>query len=283
MKYQTQPDYVFEIPPIKNHFLYVWRIFGKLLAFFIFGLGGLLLGIFALPVMHLIWRKKEVFNKKARRLVTALFRFFTAVLSILSVVKITINDKNRLNNLGGCVLVANHPSLLDVVTLISQIPNANCIVNASLKKNVIGAVVASLYITNDYEHSKLIELCKQTIAEGNVLIIFPEGTRSKIYGQNQYKKGAARVAIAANCPIVPVFIGGNDKLGLRKKEPMLLFNHTDGYRYSLCVKETIFIEEFKKLPEPAAAKRITEKIHENLCYENNREHLIGVNKTYFEQ
>ncbi len=282
MKYTTQPDYVFEIPPVKNYFLYAWRIFAKILAFFIFGLGGLILGIFALPVMRLIWQKKEVFNKKARRLVTSLFRFFTEVLSILSVVKITINDKKRLNNLGGCVVVANHPSLLDVITLISQIPNANCIVNASLKKNVIGAVVASLYITNDYEHAKLIELCKQTISEDNALIIFPEGTRSKPQGQNQYKKGAARVALAADCPIVPVFIGGNDKLGLRKKDPMLLFNHTDYYRYSLYVKESIFLDEFKELPEPAAAKRITEKIHDSLCYENNRQYLIGVNKTYFE-
>ncbi len=282
MKYQTQPDYVFEIPPVKNYFLYAWRIFGKIFAFFIFGLGGLLLGIFALPVMKLIWQKKEVFNKKARRLVTALFRFFTAVLSVFSVAKITINDKKKLNNLGGCVVVANHPSLLDVVTLISQIPNANCIVNASLKKNVIGAVVASLYITNDYEHAKLIELCKQTIAEGNALIIFPEGTRSKPQGQNQYKKGAARVALAAKCPIVPVFIGGNDKIGLRKKDPILLFNHTDYYRYSLCVKEEISPDDFKELPEPAAAKRITEKIHDLLCYENNKEYLTGINKVYFE-
>ena len=277
MKYKTEPDYVFEIPPVKNPVLYAWRIFAKIAAITLFGLGGLLLGIIAFPIMKIIWRKKADFQKNARRFTSALFRFFTAVTSVLSLAKVKVDDREKLRNLKGCVLVANHPSLFDVVVLISQIPNANCIVNSYLKKNILAAVVASLYITNDHEYSELAGLCRKTIADGNVLIIFPEGTRSTIYGQNRYKKGAARMALAAECPVVPVFIGGNDKLGLRKKDSLFLFNHTDCYRYDLFVKDEINSSDFKDLPEPAAARRLTEKIREALSYENNRQHLTGVN------
>lgn len=277
MKYKTEPNYIFEIPPVRNHVLYAWRIFAKIFSFFLFGLGAFLLGIFALPVMHLIWRRKKDFQRQARKLVSALFKFFVGVMTVLGIVRLKVEGKEKLRSLGGCVVVANHPSLLDVVMLISQIPNADCIVNSYLKRNIVSAVVANLYITNDHEFDELIELCKETIGDGNALIIFPEGTRSKPWGQNQYKKGAARVALAAGCPVVPVFQGGNDKLGLRKKDPMLLFNHTDRYRYNLYVKESINPQDYEGQPEPAAAKHITGRIHEALCYENNWQNIIGKN------
>lgn len=277
MKYKTEPNHIFETPPVKNHILYVWRIVAKIFSLFLFGLGAFLLGIFVLPVMHIIWRRKKDFQRQARKLVCALFKFFVGVMTLMGIVRLKVQGKEKLNKLGGCVVVANHPSLLDVVMLISQIPNADCIVNSYLKKNIVSAVVTNLYITNDHKYKELIGLCKETINEGNALIIFPEGTRSKPWGQNQYKKGAARVALAAECPVVPVFQGGNDKIGLRKKDPMMLFNHTDRYRYNLYVKESINPEEYKGQPEPAAAKHITEKIHEALCYENNWQNIIGKN------
>lgn len=276
-KYTTQPDYIFEIPPVKNRLVYIWRIIGKILSFGLFGAGAVVLGILTFPIMKLIWRKKTDFQKHARILVSFLFRFFIHFMSFLQISKLKVEGKEKLRSHGGCVVVANHPSLLDVVMLISLIPNADCIVNASLKKNIISSVIAYLYITNDYSHEELMEKCVETIKNGNALIIFPEGTRSKPDGQNQYKKGAARVALAASCPVVPVFQGGNDKVGLRKKDPMFLFNHTDCYRYNLYVKEEINPAEFAALPGPAAAKHITEKMREALCYENNWDNIIGKN------
>jgi 1-acyl-sn-glycerol-3-phosphate acyltransferase len=276
MSENTELKNIFETRPVKNPFYYAWCIFAKIACFTLFGAGSVVLGVLALPVMKILWPKKKDFQKQARKLVSVLFRFFVFVMTATRAFCLSIDKKEVLSKLGGCVVAANHPSLLDVVMLISQIPNADCIVNASLKKNVVSAVVAYLYITNDYPHEELMAKCKETIEQGNALIIFPEGTRSKPWGQNPYKKGAARVALECGCPIVPVFFGGNDKMGLRKKDSMFLFNHNDKYRYNLYVKDFIETAQYKDLPSPAAAKRITEKLHELLCYENNLDKLIGL-------
>ncbi len=277
MTENQNPPEIFENPPVKNHVLYFYRLFVKIFCFALFGTGTIVLGILALPLMHIIWLKKKDFQRQARKLVRSLFKFFVFVMSAFGGIEYKIKGREKLKNSGGSVIVANHPSLIDVVMLISEFPNADCIVNASLKKNIVSAVVAYLYITNDHEYEELMSRCKKTIAEGNVLIIFPEGTRSKPWGQNPYKKGAARVSLATDCPIVPIFIGGNDKIGLRKKDSFFLFNHTDKYRYHLYVKDFVYPDEYKDFPHPVAAKKITEKLHEMLCYENNWDKIIGKN------
>jgi 1-acyl-sn-glycerol-3-phosphate acyltransferase len=45
-----------------------------------------------------------------------------------------------------------------------------------------------------------------------VLAIFPEGTRSKGKGLRPAKTGAARFALYANCPIIPVTITGTERM-----------------------------------------------------------------------
>jgi 1-acyl-sn-glycerol-3-phosphate acyltransferase len=45
-----------------------------------------------------------------------------------------------------------------------------------------------------------------------VLAIFPEGSRSKGRGLRPAKTGAARFALYADCPIIPVTIHGTEKM-----------------------------------------------------------------------
>lgn len=49
------------------------------------------------------------------------------------------------------------------------------------------------------------------LRHGQVLGMFPEGTRSKGRGLKVAKTGTARLAIEANCPIVPIAIIGSDQ------------------------------------------------------------------------
>lgn len=267
---------IYQTSPVKNYPLYWWHIFAKILSFALFGIGTVMISIVAFPVMKLLFWGKKRFKKAARRFICAMFRFFTWYMIILRAVRVKVFDKQKLKKLGGCVVVANHPSLLDVVMLISRIPNADCVVNASLSgKNIVHVITRALYISNNLPYEQLREKCVQTVKDGNALIIFPEGTRSLPSGQNHYKKGAARVALAAGCPIVPVFMGGNDKVGLRKHDPMFKYNPRQIYKYNMYVKDRIFPQDYKDMPEPAAAKKITEKIHQILCYENNVENMIG--------
>lgn len=250
-----------ELPPISNKFLYAWRVFVKWFSFFFFGLNSVILGILILPPMRLFLHPKARFQKYGRRFVTFFFRVFVMIMHILGIVNLEPDDRKKYRRLSSKIIVANHPSLLDVVMLISLIPNADCIVNAYLKRNILGAVVRQLYIVNSSDLDNILFSCTETLKQGNCLLIFPEGTRTPRSGKKVIlKKGAARISLASGCSIVPIHIGGTDKFGLGKKDPWTGFNPQERYIYRLTMGAEIDPENYRELPAPAAAKCITEEI-----------------------
>jgi 1-acyl-sn-glycerol-3-phosphate acyltransferase len=54
--------------------------------------------------------------------------------------------------------------------------------------------------------NKVAEQGQRIMAQGNWVIMFPEGTRSARGQQGQYKSGASRLAIATGNPIVPIAV-----------------------------------------------------------------------------
>jgi 1-acyl-sn-glycerol-3-phosphate acyltransferase len=51
---------------------------------------------------------------------------------------------------------------------------------------------------------QVISKGKQCLAEGRWILIFPEGTRIPVGKVGKYRAGGARLAVAAECPIVPI-------------------------------------------------------------------------------
>lgn len=261
-------------PPVRNYPVYWWRVLVKLFSFFIFGLGSALISVIAFPVMKLLFPHPKKFRTAGHRFISYMFRFFICVMTVIGCSYLTTPDKKKFRQLKSKVIVANHPSILDVVMLISLIPNADCIVNAYLSgRNILHLIVCQLYIPTSLSHEEIMQRCAESLREGNCIIIFPEGTRSLPGGQHPYKKGAARIALMSGCPIVPVYMGGNDKRGLRKHDPWLTYNTRNMWHYAAYMKDEIFPEPYKNLPEPAAAKRMTQAIHEVLCDEANMDYI----------
>ena len=143
---------------------------------------------------------------------------------------------------------------------MSLVPNSTCIVRGSLTHTPLRGVIKQAYITNTTEFEDVLVECKKLTDQGCNVIIFPEGTRTPRHGQNNYKKGAARIALYCGCDIQPVFIGGSDKYGLGKHDPLWSYNHVERYIYDFKLLPTISVEEYKELSEPIAAKRLTEKM-----------------------
>ncbi|MFN3416059.1 MAG: lysophospholipid acyltransferase family protein [Caldimonas sp.] len=54
--------------------------------------------------------------------------------------------------------------------------------------------------------SKVAEQGRRYMAQGNWVIMFPEGTRTPRGGQGVYKSGAARLAVATGVPVVPIAV-----------------------------------------------------------------------------
>lgn len=249
-----------DLPKIKNYFLNAYGCFMKIFAIFIFGLGAVLLAIFAFPFIRLFTNRKKDFGIVARAYVSHTFRVFLRWLHISKVSIRKVEDTDAYLNLHSKIIIANHPSLLDFVYIMSLVPNSTCIVRGSLTKTPLRGVIKQAYITNTTTFEDICVECKKLTEKGCNVIIFPEGTRSPRHGQNNYKKGAARIALYCNCDVQPLFIGGSDKYGLGKHDPLWSYNHVEPYVYDFKMLPTISISEYKDLSEPIAAKRLTEKM-----------------------
>ena len=107
----------------------------------------------------------------------------------------------------GRLIVANHPTLLDVVLLVSQMPAVDCIVKRGLWRNPFlrWPVAWAGYLPNS-EGEALIEECSATLRRGHSLLVFPEGTRTVPGKPLHMQRGAAHIALAAGCDILPVTI-----------------------------------------------------------------------------
>ncbi|MBO4403966.1 MAG: 1-acyl-sn-glycerol-3-phosphate acyltransferase [Treponema sp.] len=254
-----------ELPRAKNPLLHFYKCFMKIFCIFFFGTGGFLLGLLVFPVFKIIFIKRKTFKKAAMAFTSATFRFFIVIMRLTGCLRLKIEGREKLKELKSCIIVANHPSLLDVVFLISIIKNADCIVRGGLTKTPLVFVIKHLYIVNTLGTEEMMELSKASLDTGTNLIIFPEGTRTPRHGLNPYKRGAARIALRTKSDIVPVYIGGNDKYGLGKHDPLFSFNPTEIYRYHIKVLDKIPISDFADEEEQIAARHLTDRIHTQIA------------------
>lgn len=157
--------------------------------------------------------------------------------------------------------MANHPTLLDVVVLISRLPQADCVVKEGVRINPFmrGVVRTTGYISNA-SPDMLIEECSQVLNKDRTLIIFPEGTRSRPGEEMKFQRGAARIALRSKAPVQLVTV---------TCEPPALMKNTKWYQVPsrrwhihMWVHEPVGVADLvdKSLPGPIAAKRCTEAL-----------------------
>lgn len=183
-----------------------WRIFATALCFTTFGLGGLLLRVLVFPALGVLMRDPAKRQIAARGVIRSSFYFFIRMMYRLGIYTYEFHGQERLQRSGQLIL-ANHPSLIDVVFLGAHVPNADCVVNGRLASNPFtrGPVRAAGYICNDSGQG-LIEDCIASLQAGGNLIIFPEGTRSRPGQAMTFQRGAANIAVRGVRAITPVLI-----------------------------------------------------------------------------
>ena len=184
-----------------------WRMFASALAFIAFGMGGLLLRVLVFPLVRALSRDRETLERRARALIRASFAGHVRVMHWLGLMTFEIRGLERLHRRGLLVL-ANHPTLIDVVLLVSRLPEADCVVKSRLANNPFthGPVRATGYICND-NGAGLVDDCIASVRSGRNLLIFPEGTRTpagELLGPLQ--RGAANIAVRGRLNVTPVVI-----------------------------------------------------------------------------
>ncbi|WP_168220323.1 lysophospholipid acyltransferase family protein [Azospirillum thermophilum] len=174
----------------------LWRLAGTGFAFaFLFG-GGAVLALTAFPLVHLVTPPGPRRRERNQRLIHWVFRFYVRMLLVLRIIDLDLVAAERLRDGAGGMIIANHPSLLDVVLLMALVPRAQCIVKKELWASpYLGNLVRGTgYIRNDLEPEELLEACQKAVLAGNSLIVFPEGTRSVPGEPMRLRRGFANIA-----------------------------------------------------------------------------------------
>lgn len=184
---------------------YTWRFFATALSFLIFGIGGLLIPAF-ITASALVIRSPEKRERFSKLTIHRSFSLFVGFMRCVGVLSYEIQDLDRIAK-PGQLIVANHPTLIDIVFLIALIPQADCVVKSGLLNNPFtrGPIKAAGYIANN-NPDDVIKAAQQSLSRGNSLIIFPEGTRSTPGKPMTLQRGAANIAIRTANNLHPVII-----------------------------------------------------------------------------
>ncbi len=163
----------------KHRDAYYWRLIATAASFALFGLGGLCLRLLVFPLLAWWPGDAQAHRQRARRTVGRLFWFFIRFMARTGVLTYKIDGAERLGR-PGQMIIANHPSLIDVVFLIGLVRDANCVVKQSLWDNPFtrGPLHSTQYISNDGSMD-MLDAASDALQEGQTLIVFPEGTRTQ--------------------------------------------------------------------------------------------------------
>lgn len=185
-----------------------WRVVMTGVCFLIFFGGGLALNLTASPLILLFSSTPEQKERRALIVLQFAFKFFMRCLHVLGpMASFKVHGLEHLPATQGCVFIANHPSLIDAVAILSCMPLCQCLVKKSILEQPYpgGLMRTAGYIAND-DAVQLMDDCRQRLCAGRSLLIFPEGTRSPAHGLHPFTRGAAQIAIRAGAPVVPILI-----------------------------------------------------------------------------
>ena len=132
------------------------------------------------------------------------------------IMKMQASGLDNLPRAGPVILAANHVTNFDVFPMQFAIPRLIFFMGkAELFRNpVMDVLIRNLSgfpVNRGDKDSWAMRHALKVLKHGQVLGMFPEGTRSRGRGLGVAKTGTARLAIEADCPIVPLTVLGSDQ------------------------------------------------------------------------
>lgn len=188
-----------------------WRSLGVPFAFASFMAIALLYALFVFPFVRVMPGSGDLKGRRVRKIISCSFSAFLRACTMMRLFRpLRIWGLEGVDFSQPVIIVANHPTLFDIVVLGSLVPNFNCLVKHKLTQNIFlrGGVKAAEYVTND-RPEEIIQRCVQGFQRSQPLIIFPEGTRSPKDSLGTFSRGAAHLALRTGVPVITAMLECN--------------------------------------------------------------------------
>ena len=166
------------------------------------------------PIALVIWAVTAPFDPR-RRLLHRFTCFWASLYTWMNPAwPVQMVGREKIREDVTYVMVANHQSLLDILVLfrvfahfkwVSKIENFRIPLigwNMSLNRYI------KLKRGDRSSVVRMMQECLETLASGNSIMMFPEGTRSPDGHLRAFKSGAFELAKAARAPILPIVLDG---------------------------------------------------------------------------
>lgn len=174
----------------------------------IYGLGGMLLSLFSITILPLIPLAKKI---KFNWLHKAMAKLVQVVLYANPFVKKRVINKHNEDFVKPAVIIANHSSSLDTLTMGLLTHNLIYLVNDWVYKSPIFGILAK--VAGFYPVSKgtddSTDHLKEKIRQGYSLMVFPEAKRSFTNKVGRFHKGAFFLQEKLKLDILPIYLHGN--------------------------------------------------------------------------
>jgi len=116
---------------------------------------------------------------------------------------------------GPVIIAANHRSFLDpfVIGMMTRRPVYYVAKRELFANRLVGWFLSSLGafpVTRGAADQDMFATARSILARGGVVLIFPEGTRTRPGPLGRAKRGVGRLALETGAPVVPVAVAGTE-------------------------------------------------------------------------
>lgn len=188
------------------------RILGTGSAFLFFFFGGMLLSYLILPLARLRGGTEEEKARRCRSLLGRSWIVFHDYMRGLRLIDFNSRHTGLQLPREPCVLVANHPTLIDVTAILSSHHDAVAVSKTAMFRSpLVGRILRYCDHVEGgdgsiFSGAAVVDGAVARLAAGVSVLIFPEGTRSPEHGLGEFHVGAVQIAARAGVPLIPLLV-----------------------------------------------------------------------------
>lgn len=177
-----------------------------------FGVGSALCSWVVLPLATAGLRDPDEAIRRSQRVVSWGFRSFHAVIRATGRFAYHPDAAGLSPPEGPCVMVSNHPTLIDVTALLATLVHGCTVVRHDLYRSVFWSSLMRRVGNIDagdggvMAGGAVISEALDRLRRGHPVLMFPEGSRSPAGGLRRFRKGAFEVACRAGVPVVAYYV-----------------------------------------------------------------------------